>query len=160
MYINKILFFNFYFAKSSKLVQTSKLKQCLANWAAQSNFVLLQNFNNVPDFSGCWLTGINPNLAFANNGYESWSLDRRVLEKYPSSLNQSFLITASKFVASVQAVKLLQSQLGTVSFINDKPAKDLPSPDSGCVDEAYQNFYYSILQAAKTSIPFGCKNND
>ena len=45
------------------------------------------------------------------------------------------------------------------SLITDKLAKDLPSPDSKCVNEAHQDFYYTILQTAKRFIPCGRRNN-
>ena len=60
--------------------------ECLANWAAQGNLVLLQNPKDVPGFfSGRLHTNINPDLAFANVVHESWFLDRHILEKFPRS---------------------------------------------------------------------------
>ena len=38
------------------------------------------------------------------------------------------------------------------SLITDKLPVALPSPDSRCVDEAYEDFCYSILREAKRSI--------
>ena len=56
----------------------------LANWAAQCNLVLLHNPRNAPSFfSGSWHIGTNPNIATV--GYESWSLDRHVFEKFSRS---------------------------------------------------------------------------
>ena len=41
----------------------------------------------------------------------------------------------------------------------DKLAQDLPSPDTCCVDEAYQEFCNTIFAAAKASVPRGRRNN-
>ena len=45
------------------------------------------------------------------------------------------------------------------SHITNKLSKELPSPDSSCIDEAYQGFCNTIFAAAKLSIPCGSRNN-
>ena len=46
--------------------------ECLANWTAQDNLLLLHNPKDAPSFfSGRWHTGTNPDLAFASVGHES-----------------------------------------------------------------------------------------
>ena len=43
--------------------------------------------------------------------------------------------------------------------ITNMLARDLLSPDTTCVDEAYQNFYNTIIHAAKKTIPRGRRKN-
>ena len=61
----------------------------------------MHNLKDVPSFFGCWHTGINPNLVFAYAGNESWSLNRRILEKFSRSQHQPSLITAAKLVTTI-----------------------------------------------------------
>ena len=130
-------------------------EECLANWAAQGNLVLLHNFKNASSFfSGRWHTSTNPDLTFASVSDESWSLDRRVLEKFSWSLLRPLPITAAKLVTAVPNAPHKRWNFRKVnwklySLITEKLAKDLPSPDFRCVNEACQDFYYFILQAAK-----------
>ena len=56
-------------------------------------------------------------------------------------------------------MELSKGQLELYSLTTDRFAQDLPSPDSCCVDEAYQEFCNAIFAAAKTSIPRGRRNN-
>ena len=77
-------------------------EECLANWAAHCNHVLFHNLKNAPSFfSGRWHTGTNPDLVFASVGLESWSVDRRILEKFLWSQHRPSLITAAKLVTTV-----------------------------------------------------------
>ena len=139
--------------------------ECLANWAAQGNLVLLHIPKNAPSFfSGRWHISTNPDLAIANVSYEIWSLDRSILEKFRSSQHRPSLITAAKLVTTVPKAahkrwNFRKANWDLYCLITDKLAKDLPFPDSRCVDEAYQDFCYSILQAAKRSIPRGRRNS-
>ena len=56
--------------------------ECWVNWAVQGNLVLLHNLEYPPGFFGHWRSYTNPDLAFANVGYESWSLNRHVFQKF------------------------------------------------------------------------------
>ena len=73
----------------------------LVNWTAQGNLVLLHNPKDAPSFSGHLHTGTNPDLAFASAGHKNWSLDRRILEKFPSSQYRPSLIAAAKLETTV-----------------------------------------------------------
>ena len=76
--------------------------ECLDNLAAQGNLLLLHNLKDAPRFfSGRWHTGNNPDLDFASVDHESWSLVRRILEKFRRSQHQPSLITAAKLVTTI-----------------------------------------------------------
>ena len=126
---------------------------------------LFPNSKDAPSFfSGCWNTGTNPDLAFTSVGYESWSLHKRILQKFLRLQHQTSLITPAKLVTTVPTAPHKQGNLRKAhwklyNFITNKLAKDLPYPDSRFVNEAYQDFCYSIFLASKRFIPRRRRNN-
>ena len=144
---------------------TSQDGECLADWASKNTLALLYNPKDVPSFfSGRWKSGTNPDLAFASTGLHSWNLDRCILEVFPRSQHRPSLIRSTKVMASVpnepyKRWNFRKANWERYSSITDKLAQDLPSPDSSCVDKAYQSFCSAIFAAAKISVPRGRRNN-
>ena len=97
----------------------------------------------------------NPDLAFVSVGHESWSLDRGILEKFFRSQHRPSLITATKLVTSVPSAPYRRWNFRKANWelyspiTDNKLAKNLPSPDS--------RLGFLLLQAAKRSIPRGCR---
>ena len=79
--------------------------ECLAGWASINCLALLYNAKDTTSFySGCWNTGANPDLAFANVGPNSHLPDRCVLEKFPRSQHRLLLITPPWFAMAVPSM--------------------------------------------------------
>ena len=56
-------------------------------------------------------------------------------------------------------MELPESQMKKYTSITDRLARDLPSPDTNCVDEANLDFCNTIIHTAKKSIPRGRRKN-
>ena len=139
--------------------------ECLTDWAANSGLVLLHNPKEAPSFfSGRWNTGINPDLALTSARHNSWQLDKRTLEKFPRSQHRPSLITSPGSVTSVPSERCKRWNFRKPNWklfrlITNQLAEGLRSPDTGYVDEAYQDFCNTIIAAAKRSIPRDRRKN-
>ena len=139
--------------------------ECLANWAALDNFVLLHDPKDVPSFfSGRWHTGTNRGLAFASVGHESWSLDICTLEKFLRSQHRPSLITAAKLIISVTSAQYKRWNFRKPNwelyrFFTNKLAKNLPSPDSKCWMR-HIRIFATPPSKQQISIPCGRRNNN
>ena len=137
---------------------------CLLAWASSNNLALLHDPKDEPSFhSGRWNTGTNPDLAFTTVGPDSRLPYRRVLEKFPRSQHRSSLITPPRLSLPVpgRPVKRWNFRKANWSHYNsltNKLARNLPSPDSTNVDQAYLDFCNTISKAAKKAIPRGRRN--
>ena len=137
---------------------------CLLAWASSNNLAFLHDPKDEPSFySGRWNTGTNPHLAFTTVGPDSRLPYRRVLEKFPRSQHRSSLITPPRLFLPVpgRPVKRWNFRKANWSHHNsftNKLARNLPSPDSINVDQAYQDLCNTISKAAKKAIPRGRRN--
>ena len=137
----------------------------MTDWAANSGLVLLHHPKDAPSFFfGCWNTRTNPDLAFTNVSHNNWHLDRRTLEKFPRPQHQPLLIRLPGSVTSVPSEPCKQWNFRKANWelyclITNQLAEGLPSPNSGYVDEAYQDFCNTIIAAAKRSIPRDRRKN-
>ena len=76
--------------------------ECLVEWAANNNLVLLYNPKGAVIFTSMsWNTGTNLELAFASAGPENRLPDRCMLEKFTQSQHRPSLITVAKLMATV-----------------------------------------------------------
>ena len=137
---------------------------CLLACASSNNLALLHDPKVKSSFhSGCWNTGTNPDLAFTTVGPDSCLPYRRVLEKFPRSQHRPSLITPPRLSLPVpgRPVKPWNFRKANWSHYNsltNKLARNLPSPDSTNVDQAYQDLCNTISKAAKKAIPCGRRN--
>ena len=137
-----------------------------AYWPGQAPIIL--PFFTVPRMNlafilGRWNTGTNPDLAFTTVGPDSRLPYRRVLEKFPRSQHRPLLITPPRLSLPVpgRPVKQWNFHKANWSHYNsliNKLARNLPSPDSTNVDQAYQYLCNTISKAAKKAIPRGRRN--
>ena len=137
----------------------------LLYWKCKSNnLALLHDPKDEPSFhSGRWNTGTNPDLALTIVGPDSRLPYRRVLEKFPRSQHRPSLITPPRLSLPVpgRPVKRWNFRKANWSHYNsltNKLARNLPSPDSTNVDQAYQDLCNTISKAAKKAIPRGRRN--
>ena len=139
--------------------------ESLVDWVTKSDLALLHNPKDAPSFfSGRWNTGTNPDLAFASNGHVCWQLDRCILEKFPGSQHRPSLIKSSKTVVSLPSNiykrwNFRKAKWKKCTRITNRLARNLPSPDTTCVNEAYQDFCNIIIHVVKKSIPRGRRKN-
>ena len=137
---------------------------CLLAWASSNNLALLHDPKDEPSFhSGGWNTGTNPDLAFTTVGPNSRLPYRRLLEKFPRSQHRPSLITPPRLSLPVpgRPVKRWNFRKANWSHyksLTNKLARNLPSPDSTNVDQAYQDLCNTISKAAKKAIPRGRRN--
>ena len=137
---------------------------CLLAWARSNNLALLHDPKDEPSFhSGRWNTGTNPDLAFTTVGPDSRLPYRRVLEKFSRSQHRPSLITPPRLSLPIpgRPVKRWNFRKATWSHYNsltNKLARNLPSPDSTNMDQAYQDLCNTISKAAKKAIQRGCRN--
>ena len=111
-------------------------------WASSNNLALLHDPKDKLSFhSGRWNTGTNPDLAFTTVGPDSRLPYRRVLEKFPRSQHRPWLITPPRLSLPVQErpVKQWNFRKANYNSLTNKLARNLPSPDSTNVDQAYQD---------------------
>ena len=90
-------------------------------------------------------------------------LDRRILEKFPRSQHRPSLITPPRLSLPVpgRPVKrwnFCKANWSHYKSLTNKLARNLPSPDSTNVDQAYQDLCNTISKAAKKAIPRGRRN--
>ena len=137
---------------------------CLLAWASSNNLALLHDPKDEPSFhSGRWNTGTSPDLAFTTVGPDSRLPYRRVLEKFPRLQHRTSLITPPRLSLPVpgRPVKRWNFRKANWSHydsLTNKLARNLPSPDSTNVDQAYQDLCNTISKAAKKAIPRGRRN--
>ena len=111
--------------------------------------------------SGCWNTSTNPDLAFVSIDSGSHLPDKHVLQKFPRSQHQSFLITPRRFARPVQSKLVKRWNFRKAKWshyiaLTNKHAKTLLPPD---MDQAYQCYCNAINTAMKKCIPCG-RGND
>ena len=137
---------------------------CLLAWASSNNLSLLHDPKDKSSFhSGRWNTCTNLDLAFTTVGSDSRLPYRRVSEKFPRSQQRPSLITPTRLSLPVpgRPVKRWNFHKANWSHYNsftNKLARNMPSPDSTNVDQAYQDLCNSISKAAKKAIPCGRRN--
>ena len=137
---------------------------CLLAWASSNSFALLYDPKNKPSFhSGRWNTGTNPDLAFTTVDPDSRWHYRCVLEKFPRSQHRPSLITPPRLSLSVpgRPVKRWNFRKANWSHyksLTNKLARNLPSPDSTNMDQAYQDLCNTLSKAAKKAIPRSRRN--
>ena len=137
--------------------------ECLAAWAGNNSLALLYNPKDAASFhSGRWNTGTSPDLAFASVGPDSRLPDRCVLEKFPRSQHRPSLITPPRFALPVPSKPVKRWNFRKANWnryctLTNTFTKELLSPCSPDVDQAYQDFCRLIMTAARKSIPRGCR---
>ena len=113
--------------------------------------------------SGRWNTGTNPDLAFTTVGPDSRLPYRRVLEKFPRSQHRLSLITPPRLSLPVPGRPVKRWNFRKANWthyksLTNKLARNLPSPDSTNMDQAYQDLCNTFSKAAKKAIPRGRRN--
>ena len=152
-------------ASMSTGVTTSPDGESLDSWATSNNLGLLYNPKETASFfSRRWNVGTNPYLAFASFGQDSRLPDRRVLGKFPRSQHRPSLITPPKFKVPAHSdpVKRWNSRKADwkrFCLPTDESVERLPPPDTPNIERAYQDFYKSLLSAAKPCIPRRRRSN-
>ena len=152
-------------APMSTGVITPTARMETAYWPGQAPIIL--PFFTIPRINLAFIlgAGTNPDLAFTTIGPDSRLPYRRVLEKFPRSQHRPSLITPPRLSLPVlgRPVKRWNFRKANWSHYNsltNKLARNLPSPDSRNVGQAYQDLCNTISKAAKKAIPHGRRNTD
>ena len=103
-------------------------------------------------------------MAFVSFGQDGRLPDRRVLRNFPRSQQRPSLITPPRLKVPahsdpVKRWKFRKPDWKRFYLLTDESVERLPPPDTPNIERAYQEFYESLLLAAKQCIPRGRRKN-